>query len=75
LLLELFSSSFLVPYLPYSGLVSAQGANAGVPASDWWLLHPLLYTHTKGRVMVAGGSEHLCMFCSVFFCFVLFNHS
>jgi hypothetical protein len=36
--------------VPYFGLVSAQGANAGVPPSDWRLLHPLLYTHTKGRV-------------------------
>jgi hypothetical protein len=36
--------------VPYFGLVSAQGANAGVPASDWRLLHPLLYTRTKGLV-------------------------
>ncbi|WIA44601.1 hypothetical protein OEZ86_007319 [Tetradesmus obliquus] len=34
--------------VPYFGLVSAQGANAGVPSSDWRLLHPLLYTRTKG---------------------------
>jgi hypothetical protein len=36
--------------VPYFGLVSAQGANAGMPASDWKLLHPLLYTRTKGLV-------------------------
>jgi oxidoreductase len=36
--------------VPYFGLVSAQGANAGVPSSDWRLLHPLLYTKTKGLV-------------------------
>ncbi|WIA24117.1 hypothetical protein OEZ85_013714 [Tetradesmus obliquus] len=34
--------------VPYFGLVSAQGAAAGVPSSDWRLLHPLLYTRTKG---------------------------
>jgi hypothetical protein len=32
------------------GLVSSPGANAIVPASDWKLLHPLLYTRTKGLV-------------------------
>jgi oxidoreductase len=36
--------------VPYFGLVSAQGANAAMPASDWKLLHPLLYTRTKGLV-------------------------
>jgi hypothetical protein len=36
--------------VPYFGLVSAQGANANVPASDFRLLHPLLYTQTKGKV-------------------------
>jgi hypothetical protein len=30
--------------------VLLQGANANVPASDFRLLHPLLYTQTKGKV-------------------------
>ncbi|KAF6257651.1 hypothetical protein COO60DRAFT_1206333 [Scenedesmus sp. NREL 46B-D3] len=34
--------------VPYFGLVSAAGANAGLPSADWRLLHPLLYTRTKG---------------------------
>ncbi|KAG2434160.1 hypothetical protein HXX76_007887 [Chlamydomonas incerta] len=29
-------------------LVSAQGANAKVPANDWGVFHALLYTKTKG---------------------------
>jgi hypothetical protein len=32
-----------------------QGANAAVPASDFALLHPLLYTQTKGKVMRIRG--------------------
>eukprot|EP00882_Tetradesmus_deserticola_P001979 GHRQ01002121.1.p1 GENE.GHRQ01002121.1~~GHRQ01002121.1.p1 ORF type:complete len:278 (+),score=130.78 GHRQ01002121.1:147-980(+) len=39
--------------VPWFGLVSAQGANAAMPASDWKLLHPLLYTRTKGLAEAA----------------------
>jgi oxidoreductase len=35
--------------VPHFGLVSAQGANAGVWASDWKLFHGLLYMKTKGQ--------------------------
>ncbi|KAF8055279.1 HTATIP2 [Scenedesmus sp. PABB004] len=34
--------------VPYFGLVSAQGANPSLPGSDLRLLHPLLYSRTKG---------------------------
>jgi hypothetical protein len=36
-------------------LVTAQGANAKVWASDWAIVHPLLYTRTKG--LVSGQSQ------------------
>lgn len=39
-------------------LVSAQGANASLPATDWKIMHGLLYSKTKGEaeqaVIVAG---------------------
>ncbi|KAI7835557.1 hypothetical protein COHA_010537 [Chlorella ohadii] len=35
--------------VPHFGLVSAQGANAGVWSSDWKLFHGLLYMKTKGQ--------------------------
>jgi oxidoreductase len=34
--------------VPHFGLVSAQGANANLWASDWKLFHGLLYAKTKG---------------------------
>lgn len=36
--------------VPHFALVSAQGANARVWASDWKLFHGLLYMKTKGQV-------------------------
>jgi oxidoreductase len=36
--------------VPHFSLVTAQGANANVWASDMKLFHGLLYTQTKGRV-------------------------
>ncbi|KAG2447279.1 hypothetical protein HYH02_007609 [Chlamydomonas schloesseri] len=38
-------------------LVTAQGANAKVPANDWGVFHPLLYTKTKGLAEQAVLSE------------------
>lgn len=51
--------------VPHFALVSAQGANAGVWASDWKLFHGLLYMKTKGQVGVAAGCEWVGMPCAL----------
>eukprot|EP00878_Enallax_costatus_P044876 GHUV01053650.1.p1 GENE.GHUV01053650.1~~GHUV01053650.1.p1 ORF type:complete len:209 (+),score=94.39 GHUV01053650.1:36-662(+) len=43
--------------VPYFGLVSAQGANAAIPANDWKLFHGLLYSKTKGLAENAVTSQ------------------
>jgi len=35
--------------VPHYSLVSAQGANASLPATDWKIMHGLLYSKTKGE--------------------------